>query len=184
MDKFTKKQILVAGLIFLIVINLAALATFLYQNYKSEQEIPPPPVERFRQNRPHHDFRSSHHDRFEPFIKNRLNLDKKQFNTFKDLRQKSLQEQVQIRENIRIKTDEMMKELASDKPDRKQLKSINKEIGQLHMKLNQITIDHFIEMKDQLDEKQRAELNKLIENMSEHRRHQMRGKNRNNYQKN
>jgi Spy/CpxP family protein refolding chaperone len=177
MNRFTKKQILIGGLILLIVINLAALGTFIYQNYQQERQLPPPPDK----NRVQRDFREHNgpdRDRFSYFFRNKLDLNDKQFSKLRELRRKNHNDQIRIRKEIEEKTEEMMKELSSKKPDKKKLENINKEIGKLHMELNKVTIDHFLNLKENLNPDQRKELNKLIERMSKHRKFHRHGKRR------
>jgi len=172
MNRFTKKQLLIGGIILLVVINLAALGTLLYNNYEKQSKIPPPPPRRYEKKRNIRECESNQ-DRFAPFNKKRLNLDQEQFETFKELRRESQMEQTKIRKKIENRTEEMMKELSSEHPDEKKLDTINKEIGELHMELNRITIQHFSNIKKELNPNQKEELNKLIYKMSEHRKHHM-----------
>ncbi len=171
MNRFTKKQLLIGGLVLLIVINLAALATFIYQNSKvdNEQSTRTPEFNERREKLGP----GMHDNRFSYFLKNRLDLSDKQFEQFREIRRTTSSEQQAIKKQIHSEMDKMMKELASDNPDKEKLKEINGKLGDLHQELNMILIEHFTEIRNICNAEQRKKLNKLIRKIPERRNHSM-----------
>jgi Spy/CpxP family protein refolding chaperone len=183
MNKLTKKQLLIGGLILLFVINIAALGTIIYQNQKYNNE------RNFREEEPERSWRDSrrekrydrrmHEDRddrsrpgrgnrFDYYLKDELNFNETQFDKFLELRTKNKEAQHLIVEKLAQKRKEMMKELSSADPDSALLKEIAKEIGDLHEDLKTKTIEHFMEVKTICNPSQKEKFNTLIRRMEKH----------------
>ena len=184
MNKLTKKQLLIGGLILLFVINLAALGTIIYQNQKyketaKEEEYPEKAWNESRKGEREKDFRHKGHkddnynkrrgNRFDHFIKDELNFDENQFSKFLDLREKNKQKQHNIVRKLSQKREEMMKELSAKNPDTTKLEQIAKQIGNLHEELKKGTIEHFIRVKAICSPSQEEKFNELIQKMEKHK---------------
>jgi len=184
MNKLTKKQLLIGGLILLFVINIAALGTIIYQNQKykattDETEYTERPWhnddKRKREKEYSHkgrrdEFREKRRgNRFDHFIKDELNFNEEQFSKFLDLREKNKEEQHSIVRKLSQKREEMMKELSAQNPDTTKLKQIAKEIGTLHEELKKGTIKHFIRVKAICNPSQKEVFNELIQKMEKHK---------------
>jgi len=184
MNKLSKKQLLIGGLILLFVINIAALGTIIYQNqkYKATTE------EKEYTKRPWHDDEKRNRDkkyshkgrrdesrekrrgnRFDHFIKDELNFDEDQFSKFLDLREKNKEKQHSIVSKLSQKREEMMKELSAETPDTTKLNQIAKQIGNLHEELKKGTIEHFIQVKAICNPSQEKKFNELIQKMEKHK---------------
>jgi len=179
MNRFTKKQFLIGGLILLFVINIAALATIIYQNQKYNNVQPPKPdtnkewrddrygnMGRKEHDRPH---RHDHPNRFDRYLKQELDLNDDQFSAFLKTREENKEKQHAIVRNLSEKRSEMMKELSSETPDTIKLQQIAREIGGLHKKLKETTIEHFMRLKTICTPTQKEKLNEMIQRMENHR---------------
>ena len=182
MNKLTKKQLLVGGLILLFVINIAALGTIIYQNqqYNTRQDFREEPERSWRDSRRekrydkhmHKDRDDRSHqrrgNRFDHYIKDELNFSESQFDKFIELRVGNKDKQHAIVEKLAKKRKEMMKELSRSNPDTTKLKQIAEEIGSLHKELKNKTIEHFMEVKQICNPSQKEKFNDLIRRMEEH----------------
>ncbi|MBS3807758.1 MAG: hypothetical protein KGY60_09665, partial [Bacteroidales bacterium] len=111
MNKLNRKQLLIGALILLFAINLAALGTIIYQNYQSNQN--PPGVSRFQpgdrplpsgkgtpgRRTPDRRMRTSDPAerpgtgrRFDHFVRERLELDERQYRQYQELVEKTREE--------------------------------------------------------------------------------------------
>lgn len=184
MNKLTKKQLLIGGLILLFVINIAALGTIIYQNQKykapaKEEEYSERSWRENRKGKKEKDFRHKGHkdddykkrrgNRFDHFIKDELNFDEDQFSKFLDLREKNKEKQHNTVRKLSLKREEMMKELSAENPDTTELKQIAKQIGNLHEELKKGTIEHFIQVKAICNPSQKKKFNELIQKMEKHK---------------
>ena len=183
MNKITKKQLLIGGLVLLFVINIAALGTIIYQNqkYNNERDFREEETERSwhdsrrekRYERRMHEDRDDRSrprrgNRFDQYIRDELNFDDNQFNKFLDLRAKNKEKQHAIVEKLAQKREEMMKELSSNTPDTTKLEQIAEQIGSLHKELKNKTIEHFLEVKKICNPSQEEMFNNLIRRMERH----------------
>lgn len=193
MNKLTRKQLLIGGLILLFAINLAALGTIIYQNYQSNQN--PPGVSRFQPgDRPFPSGkgtpgrripdrkmgtmdpkeRQGTDRRFDYFVREKLDLDEQQFRQYHDLMENTREEQRNIAMKLADKRNQMMQELAKDEPDQQRMNDLANDIGDLHTQLKQNTIDHFKELRTICRPDQLEALRQLMMNMSHQNHHQPR----------
>ncbi|MFP4526073.1 MAG: Spy/CpxP family protein refolding chaperone [Bacteroidales bacterium] len=176
MNKYTKKQLLIGGLVLLVVINLAALGTVLYNNYQQKQNQSEEIGERRYPNKTQSD--SIRHpkrgDHFGQFIKEKLNFDKNQYNEFSEIRRRNRQKQMSLHKKMQEKRNRMMEELASDQPNEDKLLEINDSITEIQSELNKVLINYFKEVREICNPEQREEFNKLIRDMHERRHKQHR----------
>ena len=184
MNKLTKKQLLIGGLILLFVINIAALGTIIYQNqnYKAPAEKEDYSERSWNESRKGKRERDFHHkdhkneedekrrgNRFDHFIKDELNFDEDQFSKFLDLREQNKEKQHNIVRKLSQKREGMMSELSAENPDTSKLKEIAKQIGNLHEELKKGTIEHFIQVKAICNPSQKEQFNELIQKMEKHK---------------
>ena len=196
MNKLTKKQLLIGGLVLLFVINIAALGTIIYQNQKYNNQ----PNYQEESDRNWHDSRREgkfdrnerrydrhkHRDemgdddnrshprrgnRFDNYIKDKLNFNDSQFDKFLELREKNKKEQHAIVKKLAQKREEMMRELSSADPDTVKLKQTAKQIGDLHESLKNKIIQHFIQVKTICNASQKEKFNELIRRMERQHDH-------------
>jgi len=184
MNKLTKKQLLIGGLILLFVINIAALGTIIYQNQKYNNELDFSEEQEkswYDSRREKRYDRHMHKDRnersrpgrgnrFDYYIKDELNFSDSQFDEYLDLRTKNKDEQHSIVEKLAQKREDMMKELSTVNPDTTKLKQIAEQIGDLHKELKNKTIEHFMEVKTICNPSQKEKFNNLIRRMEKHHR--------------
>lgn len=176
MNKYTKKQLLIGGLVLLIAINLAALGTVLYNNYQQKHKQYEEIEERRFLNKNQHDSirRPEKRDNFGRFIKDRLDFDKNQYNEFSGIRSQTRQKQMTLHNKMQAQRNRMMEELASDHPNDDKLLEINDSITYIQSELNKVLINYFKEVREICNPEQREEFNKLIREMHEHRHMQHR----------
>jgi Spy/CpxP family protein refolding chaperone len=195
MNRFTKKQILIGALVLLFVINLAALGTIIYQNYHYKWDRFRPPIgerdwpERMKEQedwprrnggrgnwskRPDSMKRKSREEGrgFEYYIKRRLQLDQEQFEKFRVLHRENMESMKEVAGELGQKRDSLMKELTRKDPDSSKMYRLAREIGNLHTRLKENTIDHFTKIKDICRPEQKDELNRMIMEMSRHGKHE------------
>jgi len=60
---------------------------------------------------------------------------------------------------------EMVEEMGKPEADRQRLDEITKEIGELHTRLKNVTIDYYMGMKTASDEEQKEKLNEIFKSM-------------------
>mgnify|MGYP006288101235 CR=1 FL=1 len=183
MNKLTKKQLLIGGLILLFVINIAALGTIIYQNQKYNNVIQSSTDtkrewrdERHRdrdRGRRDHDKPHKHDypNRFDRYLKQELDLNDDQFSEFLEIREDNKEKQHAIVKKLSEKRSELMNELSSETPDTTKLQEISQEIGGLHKKLKETTIEHFMRLKTICSPVQKEKLNDMIQRMENHRSH-------------
>lgn len=148
----TKKTLLIGTIIILLVVNISALSTIIYNKKvraKMEDEI------------------SNVQDGIRiqgmrRFLQEELNLSEEQFHKFKDINTNYNRDSRKIAFQMRKKRYEMMKEIAKKNPNFGNLDQIAQDIGSLHYELKKLTINHFIELKDVCDEEQQEILHKMF----------------------
>ncbi|MFO8235938.1 MAG: hypothetical protein R6U04_11105 [Bacteroidales bacterium] len=171
MNKYTKKQLLIGGVILLVVINLAALGTFLYQNYQEKQSSTEylSKKQEYRRHAPDSMKYPRAGDHFGRFLKNKLNFDEEQFNEFNKLRAKTKEKQFNLHKKIKEHRSEMMEELASDSPDEEKLHEINDSITTMQSDLNKILFNYFQKVREISNPDQRETFNQMIKEMHKHK---------------
>lgn len=151
MKRITKKRLIVAGIIFLVAINLAALTTMLARQRQQAETIE-------RQNMAD----SLRRAKANRFIRDELQLSPQQFEQFRALSRENFQQSRPLLDQMEIKRAEMLEELAKPKPDHEKLDQIALEIGNLHTELKKNTIDHFLQLKTVCTPAQQQGLNALF----------------------
>ncbi|MCF8303492.1 MAG: periplasmic heavy metal sensor [Bacteroidales bacterium] len=156
MNFFNKQRLLIWALIILVVINIGAIGTIIYQNYRFNQQFAPPPMDREKFDRDdEHDF----------FFKRELDLDKEQLQQFREHKKEFFDKVNELRSDIYAQRQEMIRELSKDEPNKERLSELTEEIGRLHSQKKKITINHFMELKELVNPEQRRRLNRMIKEM-------------------
>ena len=99
------------------------------------------------------------------FFREQLNLRFDQMDTFRTLNRTFNRTAWDITHQLEFLRIEMVSELGKDKPNKKRLDSIAKEIGKLHSQLKKETINYYMGMRNACDETQRKKLNEIFMSM-------------------
>lgn len=100
------------------------------------------------------------------FFKEQLNLKEGQMDIFRELNRdynRSARRISNQLEDLRIR---MVEEMGQQSPDQVKLDSISQNIGNLHSDLKKLTIQYYLDMKDECDEVQQKKLNEIFLTMS------------------
>ncbi len=157
MNKQTKKIILSALIIILIIINLSSLSTIYYHKRIRDKKI-----EEFNDKK-----KQLHIGGIHRFIKEELKLDSLQFEQFREAYYKNMRESHNIAEKLNIYRYDMITEVAKINPNERELDKISRNIGDLHYELKKLSINHFMELKEICNEEQQENLQKLFMRMME-----------------
>jgi|SRR6056297_192592 len=156
MNTQTKKHLITGFIIFLVIINIAALSTIIYRNRTRPQPIDNDYVQ-FRQNI---DERGMYR-----FFRDELQLTQEQFVRFRDINEKNKQQSRKIARALHNKRLEMVEEISRENPDKEKLDQIAREIGTLHYELKRNTYHHFIDLKELCNKEQQEQLQHLFMRM-------------------
>ncbi len=99
------------------------------------------------------------------FFREQLNLDSGQLTQFRELNRSYNKTAWQISHQLEVLRREMVQELGRENSNKKVLKSISSQIGELHSELKDKTIDYYLEMKKVCNEEQRNKLNEIFISM-------------------
>lgn len=134
--------------IFLLIINLSALGTFLYMNQSNEKEIA--------------DAYSS-----DEYLKAKLNLTENQFEKVMALDQQVFRN-YQMLIDIQCEANfELVKELSSENPSKDELKRLIDKIGKYHSLIKRQTVAHFENIRSVCNDEQKLLLHNLLLEMME-----------------
>lgn len=156
MNTQTKKQLITGLIIFLVVVNIAALSTIIYRN-----KIASPPInEDYVQLRQKVEEQGMYR-----FFRNELQLSEDQFKQFRDINHQNMLRSRDIVRQLHTKRVEMMEEVSKENPDKDKLDNISHEIGTLHYELKRNTYNHFLELKEICSEDQQEKLQHMFMRM-------------------
>ncbi len=99
------------------------------------------------------------------FFREQLNLDAEQLTQFRELNRSYNKTAWQISHQLEVLRREMVQELGRENSNKKVLKSISSQIGELHSELKDKTIDYYLGMKSVCNEEQRNKLNEIFISM-------------------
>ncbi len=150
MNYFTRKRIIIFGVILLIIINITAIGTMIYFHKADDKPAILTPKEE-------EIFEGINH-----FLKRKLHLDDDQYNKIVELRRENFSMTKSIMQELDKKRDEMLDEFVKEDPSRKKLDKIAGDIGDLHYRLKMETIDHFLQMKKLCTPEQQEHLNHIF----------------------
>lgn len=100
------------------------------------------------------------------FFREQLNLRQDQMDTFRELSRsynRSARRVTYELEELRL---QMVEEMGKQNPDKAELNAITENIGKLHAKLKEFTIDYYLNMKSECTEDQQKKLNEIFRSMS------------------
>jgi Spy/CpxP family protein refolding chaperone len=124
-----KKNLIILFLVFLTIINVAALATIAYHRFHPKRPFSsegPPDVHR-------------------NFIQQELGLNEEQTKEFETHFEAVRKETEPILDSLEVTRKKLMDELSGDEPDRDKLDSLAEEIGSLQAELQKKMIGHLLE---------------------------------------
>ncbi len=155
MENKSKKRILVGLLILLILINLTALGTFIYQKYlsapKDRNEYT---VEANEQHNPH--------NRLKLYIKKELQLDDEQFRNYCILKDMNIENSAEVWNHLVKFRESNIQEITSPNPDTTRLKELADSIGLYHSKMQLEMNRHYLSVKMILHPDQVSKFNEMI----------------------
>jgi len=156
-----KRKLLVLGIIILVIANISALATIVYNRcFKSEETYPSPG--------PRHSF---------AFLRRELSLTEDQMAQLEARRTSFEKQIVEIRIKLREKREALMEEIRAAVPDSTRIDQLVDEIGTLQLELEKQTIRHILQEKAILTPEQREKFFSMFEEHF-HRRGMMPGRER------
>ncbi len=185
---FSQNKILIGLVIFLLLLNIAAISSIIYQRAG---------VAKHTSIVTHAPF---HRDRGMPrqgrFLRELLELDTEQFEEFKVARHDFHMKAWEITEELREKKVEFLKELNRKKPDTSKIQKISEDIGDLHRDLRLETGNYYLELRTICHNEQqqklyqffmqtfeRPEMVEPVPGMGRNRHHRMIKENRNQHGK-
>lgn len=155
MEATDKKRLLIGIIILLLVINISALASFLYTNNIKQKRF-----DDIRKTKEQIEVNGMHR-----FLKDELKLNDEQFQLFRETGRKNFKQNGEIAHKLDEKRLEFINELISDAPDKDKLDAIAREIGDLHYELKINTIDHYFDLKKICTPEQKESMDKLFMQM-------------------
>ncbi|MEE4198369.1 MAG: periplasmic heavy metal sensor [Bacteroidales bacterium] len=156
MNTVTKKHLIIGLIIFLVVVNIAALSTILYRNRNLPQPVDQDYIQ-FRQ-------RVEEQGMYR-FFRDELQLTPEQFNRFREMNEKNRTASRRIARELHIQRVAMVEEISKENPDPGKLDSIAHEIGKLHYELKRNTFEHFLALKAICNEEQQEKLQHMYMRM-------------------
>ncbi|MBN2349389.1 MAG: periplasmic heavy metal sensor [Bacteroidales bacterium] len=151
MNYFTKKRLIILGIVLLVVLNLSSLATILYHNRVGKVAVTLNQDDEILYNNLNH------------FLQKELSLTDEQFLSVENLRREHFIRTKEIIVQLNDKRDEMLVEFRKEKPNHRKLNNLAGEIGNLHRDLKIEAIDHFLNLKKLCTPEQQEKLNILFE---------------------
>lgn len=155
MVKTTTYRTLVWVIVILVATNLSMAVTFLYhkqQDIKSSKQLQETAIEVPTEQRTR-------------FFREQLNLAPEQVTQFRELNRNYNRTAWEITHQLERLRAEMVEEMGMPEADRQRLDEITKEIGELHTRLKNVTIDYYMGMKTASDEEQKEKLNEIFKSM-------------------
>lgn len=155
MVKSTTYKTLVWLIVILVATNLSMGITFLFhkqQDLKVAKQVQETAIEVPTEQRT-------------KFFREQLSLTPEQVDQFRELNRNYNRTAWEITRQLEGLRGEMVEEMGKPESDRQRLDEITKEIGELHTKLKNVTIDYYMGMKTAADEQQKEKLNEIFRSM-------------------
>jgi len=155
MAKSNKYRILIWIIVILLATNISMGVSFVYHKIQDKKMLEHPEeaaIEIPAQRRTR-------------FFREQLNLNRDQINQFRELNRNFNQNAWQINHQLEALRIEMISELGKNGSDRDKLDSISNAIGKLHIQLKEVTIDYYLQMKEECNGEQQAKLNDIFMSM-------------------
>ena len=149
MNYFTKKRWIILLIVFLLIINVAAISTIIFHRYFI----------------PDHVLQEKKFENPVGFMRKAINLDSKQEKIFNKLNSDYRKKSAETLEMLKMKRVEMLEEISLPEPNLEKLDEIANEIGTLHADLKKLTIKNFLEMKNNCTGEQQQKLKRMYRRM-------------------
>ncbi|MBI9038111.1 MAG: periplasmic heavy metal sensor [Bacteroidales bacterium] len=145
MNYFTKKRLVVLLIGFLLIINVAAISTIVFHRYMISDRV----------------LQNKKIENPVRFMRKALSLDSEQEKIFTNLNSDYQKNSSKTLESLKTKRVEMLKEISLPDPNIEKLDEIADEIGVLHADLKKLTINNFLDMKENCTPEQQQKLKKM-----------------------
>lgn len=155
MFKKTTYRTLVWVIVILLVTNLSMGLSFLYHKNQDSKVIEQSEETKF-------EVPAEQRTRF---FREQLNLSAEQVDLFRELNRNYNRTAREITLQLESLRAEMVDEMGKSEANRQRLDEITKEIGELHTRLKNVTIDYYMGMKTAADEQQKEKLNEIFRSM-------------------
>jgi Spy/CpxP family protein refolding chaperone len=147
-----KYRMLVWVIVILIATNLSMGFSFLYHKQQDRKLLAEEKTETF-------DLPAQQRTRY---FREQLNLKPYQVEIFRELNRGFNRTAWQINHRLEALRIQMVKELGKPDPDAQKLEKVSHEIGELHTKLKNETIEYYLAMKEVCTDEQKEKLNRLF----------------------
>lgn len=155
MVKTNTYRTLIWVIVILLATNLSMAVTFLYhkqQDLKVSKQVQETAIEVPSEQRTR-------------FFREQLNLAPEQVDQFRELNRNYNRTAWEITHQLESLRAGMVEEMGKPEADRQRLDEITKEIGELHTRLKNVTIDYYMRMKTACNEEQKEKLNEIFRSM-------------------
>ncbi|MFO7938129.1 MAG: periplasmic heavy metal sensor [Bacteroidales bacterium] len=157
MKASNKRTLIITGIIFITVINLAALGTQLYRSYFQP---------RVSNRAERADFRPEHmHDGFHRQFIEQMDFSEKQAGAFRTIMRKTFQESRPVIDQLHLKRRELLTVLSGEVVDTVNVNFLAEEIGRLHAELKKISASHYMELRKLCTPQQQEQLLQFYDKM-------------------
>jgi len=168
MDILTKKRLLIGSIVILLIMNVSAIGTIVYNNYRVKKHI-----EKVRQSEKFHKGpkygERRYGERVKKYVRRELNLSDEQFAEYSSLKDKNMQKTADLWKQINEKRKLTYQEYCKEIPDTAFLYRLSEDIGSLHKQLHSEMIHHYIEVEKILTPEQQEKFRKMLCKMMKHR---------------
>jgi hypothetical protein len=151
MNEIVKKRLIIYLLVFLIIINLTALFSFLFYKWSFERKFHRHPSEC-----------SPKHQCMADFCRNELKLDKNQVEQYNRLKKEHHQEVRIYMDSLKNLDMEIFNELSLSKPDTQKLHFLADQFGKINQTLKYKAINHLMTVKANMNAEQQQKFFKYI----------------------
>jgi len=157
MKTSNKRTLIISAIIFITVINLAALGTQLYRSYYQPRVSNRTERRDFRPDRSHEGFHKQ-------FIE-RMNFSDNQEEAFRVITRKTFQESRPVIDQLHLKRRELLSQLAAEVVDTARVNLLAEKIGGLHAELKKISASHYMELRKLCTPEQQEQLLQFYDKM-------------------
>lgn len=148
-------RILIWIIVILLATNLSMGISFIYHKQQDKKYMEQ--IEEAAINVPS--------ERRTRFFREQLNLDQNQLDVFRELNRDYNKTAWQITHQLEMLRRKMVQELGKENSSNRTLESISGDIGELHTKLKNKTIDYYLGMKEVCNDEQQIKLNEIFLSM-------------------
>lgn len=151
----SKYKILIWLVSILFAVNISTVASLYFHTKRTEKPQKMTEIAQI----------DSHAERGARQFRDKLNLDADQVLQFRDVNREFNRTANRITRQLEILRIDMVTELGKPDTDRERIGAINKEFGQLHEQLKNLTADYYLQMKALCNEEQQQKLYDLFRGM-------------------